>query len=92
MAVNKVVYGGRTLIDLTSDTVTAETLAEGVTAHGANGELIVGTMVAGSAGYVVQATAPEDTDVLWVDSANGYILKFYDETSTSWKAIGSAWG
>lgn len=32
------------LIDLTGDTVTAETLAEGVTAHGANGERLVGTM------------------------------------------------
>lgn len=43
MAVNKVVYGGETLIDLTSDTVTAATLAEGVTAHDASGNLIVGT-------------------------------------------------
>lgn len=32
------------LVDLTGDTVTAETLAEGVTAHDANGERVVGTM------------------------------------------------
>lgn len=44
MAVNKVVYGGNVLLDLTSDTVTPETLAEGVTAHDASGERIVGTM------------------------------------------------
>lgn len=48
MAVNKVVYntedGEQTLIDLTEDTVTADTLAEGVTAHSASGETIVGTM------------------------------------------------
>lgn len=44
MAINKVVYGGDTLVDLTSDTVTPETLAKGYTAHGANGEPIVGTM------------------------------------------------
>ena len=31
------------LIDLTNDTITAEDLAEGVTAHGANGEVITGT-------------------------------------------------
>lgn len=31
--VNKVVYGGQTLIDLTSDTITAADLAEGITAH-----------------------------------------------------------
>jgi hypothetical protein len=44
MAVNKVEYGGETLIDLTEDDVTPETLAEGVTAHGANGEKIVGIL------------------------------------------------
>lgn len=46
MAVNKVVYGGQTLVDLTSDTVTADTLAEGVTAHNASGNKITGTMKA----------------------------------------------
>ena len=45
MAVNKVEYAGNTLIDLTADTVTAETLAQGVTAHAANGEPITGTLV-----------------------------------------------
>ena len=47
MGRNKIVYAGETLIDLTADTVTAETLAEGVTAHGADGEKIVGTMKGG---------------------------------------------
>lgn len=46
MAVNKVVYDGDTLIDLTSDTVTAETLAEGETAHDASGVSITGTLTA----------------------------------------------
>lgn len=45
MAVNQVIYGGETLIDLTNDTVTPETLAVGATAHTANGEQIVGTML-----------------------------------------------
>lgn len=44
MAVSKVNYGDETLIDLTSDTVTPETLSEGVTAHNAAGESITGTM------------------------------------------------
>ena len=34
MGINKVVYGGKPLIDLTGDTVTADKLLEGVTAHG----------------------------------------------------------
>lgn len=50
MAVNKVVYNGETLVDLTNDSVTPETLAEGVTAHNAAGEPIVGTMTNGGSG------------------------------------------
>lgn len=45
MAVNKVVYGDDTLIDLTKDTVTSDTLALGVTAHSRSGEKITGTFV-----------------------------------------------
>ena len=43
MAVNKVIYGGNTLIDLTSDTITASDLASGVTAHDKSGAVITGT-------------------------------------------------
>ena len=44
MGVSKVEYGDKTLIDLTEDKVTPETLAFGVTAHDASGEEITGTM------------------------------------------------
>lgn len=47
MSVNKVIYNGNTLVDLTSDTVTPETLAEGVTAHNAAGDKVTGTMLGG---------------------------------------------
>lgn len=43
MAKNKVIYGSEVLIDLTADTVTAETLAKDITAHDKSGEIIVGT-------------------------------------------------
>lgn len=43
MAINKVVFGGNTLIDLTADTVTAEKLLKGTTAHDKAGEAITGT-------------------------------------------------
>ena len=43
MAISKVIYGGKTLIDLTADTVTAEKVLNGYTAHGADGEKITGT-------------------------------------------------
>lgn len=41
--INKVIYGGRTLIDLTGDTVTADKLLSGVTAHDKSGAKITGT-------------------------------------------------
>ena len=46
MATNKVVYSGRTLIDLTDDTITEEALLRGYTAHKADGTQIVGTAFA----------------------------------------------
>lgn len=41
--VNKVIYGNDVLIDLTADTVTAETMLNGATAHDASGAVITGT-------------------------------------------------
>jgi protein-tyrosine phosphatase len=43
MAISKVIYAGRTLVDLTSDTVDAAHLVKGYTAHGADGEAVTGT-------------------------------------------------
>ena len=40
--INKVIYGGRTLIDLTGDTVTADKLLDGATAHDKSGAVITG--------------------------------------------------
>lgn len=41
--INKVIYGGTTLIDLTADTITAADLQSGVTAHDKSGATITGT-------------------------------------------------
>ena len=43
MGVNKVIYVGKTLVDMTDATATPETVLEGYTAYGANGTRIVGT-------------------------------------------------
>lgn len=40
--ISKVVYGGKTLIDLTADTVTADKILKGATAHDKSGAPIVG--------------------------------------------------
>lgn len=59
MEVNKVTFGGKTLIDLTEDTVTENTLAKGFIAHNAKGERIVGRMTAeggGSGSGIIDVT------------------------------------
>lgn len=43
MAINKVIYGGEVLLDLTGDTVTPDKLLSGTTTHDKSGELIEGT-------------------------------------------------
>lgn len=47
MANNKVVLGNETLIDLTEDTATVESVLDGYTFHGADGVQRVGTAIAG---------------------------------------------
>ena len=44
MGVNKVIYGGNTLVDLSETTVTPETMLKGVTAINAAGEAITGVL------------------------------------------------
>ena len=61
MGINKVQYGNTTLIDLTSDTVTADKLMQGYTAHDRTGALITGTATGGGSGGNV-----------WQDE-NGYV-------------------
>lgn len=43
MANSKIIFNGKTLIDLTSDTVAADKLLTGITAHGKDGTLVTGT-------------------------------------------------
>lgn len=58
MAVNKVEINGKIELDLTTDTVTANLLAMGTTAHNAAGQRIVGTLVpGGESGYTPRTAA-----------------------------------
>lgn len=93
MAVNKVIYGGVTLVDLTNDSVTPETLAAGVTAHDAAGDPIVGIMEPASGKcYQAGETAPDDTDLLWIDTANGNLIKFHNGTDWETTSAIAVWG
>lgn len=73
MAVNKVIYGSDTLIDLTSDTVTAADVAAGRTLHLASGASATGT-----ASY---AAAPENNGN--ADRTNAMLFGSVDSTSTA---------
>ena len=57
--INKVVFGNETLIDLTSDTITAADLASGVTAHDRSGAPITGTSTYDADTSGATATASE---------------------------------
>jgi hypothetical protein len=76
MAYNKIVYKGDTLIDLTQDTVTPETLAEGIIAHAKNGEVIVGTGISSGSGG---AGGGEN----WIGDGNTHIWISLQESRTS---------
>lgn len=54
MAVNKVVYGTTVLVDLTEDTVTPQTLLLGNRAHGADGQIVNGTLTGSETGILVK--------------------------------------
>lgn len=93
MAISKVTLAsGDVLIDLTNDTVTPETLAEGVTAHDKSGALITGTMKSGG------ASEPDPSElyqrVEYIESAEEgtypYIITdFYADNSCGLEIIAS---
>ena len=78
MAVNKIVYAGNSLIDLTDDTVTADKLAEGITAHDKSGNKITGSMSESRPIYAVSGsfTLTEDTKRIVVEHNLGVVPNF----------------
>ena len=86
MPISKVIYGDNTLIDLTQDTITAEKLGAGYTAHNASGSKITGT------GLIYTESA--DITPIEFDYNRGYVniskqtteaanvLFYHDETPT----------
>ena len=63
MAYNRVVYGSRTLIDLSGDTVSPDGLANGITAHNAAGVQVTGTMVPAWSRLVDVPSKYRDADI-----------------------------
>ncbi len=78
MAVSKVVYGGETLVDLTSDTVTANDLAEGVTATAADGTQITGLLPKVEIDSALSSTSTNPVQNKVINEALSGYLPFVD--------------
>lgn len=73
MAINKVVFGSGTLIDLSGDTVAADKVAEGIIFHAPDGTQQVGTMAETGS----QVASPKDVNFIDYDGTllYGYTLE-----------------
>lgn len=85
MGVNKVIYYGEVLVDMSQVTVMPETLGKGVTALDAKGDLITGTMEAGE--DVTSETNAYTTKLATLDAAITAL-----ETELEGKAAGGGGG
>lgn len=59
MAINKVVYGQNTLIDLTGDTVSGNKMLSGTVAHDKSGSRITGSITSKSAATITPTTSAQ---------------------------------
>lgn len=63
--------------------------ADGVASLGADGKIPKSQLPA-TGGYIRQTAAPDDTTLLWMDSGNGDIVKYYN--GTAWAPVPATWG
>lgn len=82
-AVSKVIYNSETLIDLTQDTVTPDTLVSGVTAHNSAGQQIAGTAMA------ISTPTASDAGKVWTAKNDG--TAYWATPSGTTKIIMKKW-
>lgn len=91
MAINKVVYGDQTLVDLTSDTVSPDKLLSGETAHDRSGNQISGSVVvqnytAGD-GIDISANNEISVDTTFTEASTRTNISSGDTLATIWGKI-----
>lgn len=69
MGNSKIIFGNETLMDLTGDTVNANNLLAGATAHGADGDPIVGEMVVVERKILTQTLVAGQTSLTFTDAS-----------------------
>ena len=84
--VNKVIYGGTTLIDISDTTATADKILEGYTAYGANGQKITGT-ASGQSILVVDTLDENGGTIRTITAKNAIQLQTKTITPTSSQQI-----
>lgn len=101
MKANKIELNGEVILDISTDTATPETVAEGVTFHMADGTPAIGTATPGSGGGGAELniaygdTPPEDTSKLWVKTSepSGVVvsseMQYKENTNVSYTLLDS---
>lgn len=97
MAVNKVVYGQNTLLDLTADTIVASALMSGYTAHDKSGTAITGIHQCGAAsvatGTVVLSSTLQTMSITGIGfTPTSVMLILTDASGTTASKVRSATG
>lgn len=95
MAVNKVVYGKNTLLDLTADTIVASALLSGYTAHDKSGAAITGAHQCGAAsvatGTVVLSSTSQTMSITGIGfTPASVMLILTDASGTTTSKVRSA--
>lgn len=85
MAVNKVVINDEIKIDLTSDTVSPDTLSKGITAHDKSGNVIVGTMEGGVSSQRIESSVY--TEKINMGRANFTVYRLYNPSVYGYKML-----
>lgn len=80
MGVSKVIYKGETVIDISTDTVTEDSVKAGVTFHGSDGELRIGTHNTSHSAIPIEVSTESEMTALLDSGEVGGVYKYTGTT------------